>query len=251
MPETSATFYDRQEVRSPADREASLFHALPGLLRHALDNAQYFADHLAGIDPDTVANRADLARLPVLRKSDLYELQTKDPPFGRLTATPLTRLARIYASPGPIYDPEGMRPDYWRFARAMYAAGFRSGDIVHNSFSYHLTPAGAMAESGARALGLPVIPGGTAPIELQLQALAHVGATAYAGTPKLPARPLGEGSRAGDRHPHPGQGSGIGRGLSCRRARAADGGVRAACGPMLRQRRSRAGRLREPSPTPA
>ncbi len=197
MPETSATFYDRQEVRSPADREASLFHALPGLLRHALDNAQFFAGHLAGIDPDTVASRADLARLPVLRKSDLYELQAKDPPFGRLTATPLTRLARIYASPGPIYDPEGMRPDYWRFARAMYAAGFRSGDIVHNSFSYHLTPAGAMAESGARALGLPVIPGGTAPVELQLQALAHVGATAYAGTPSFLLALLEKGREQG------------------------------------------------------
>ena len=197
MPETSATFYDRQEVRSPADREASLFHALPGLLRHALDNAQFFAGHLAGIDPDTVASRADLARLPVLRKSDLYDLQAKDPPFGRLTATPLTRLARIYASPGPIYDPEGMRPDYWRFARAMYAAGFRSGDIVHNSFSYHLTPAGAMAESGARALGLPVIPGGTAPVELQLQALAHVGATAYAGTPSFLLALLEKGREQG------------------------------------------------------
>ena len=89
----------------------------------------------------------------------------------------------MFASPGPIYDPAGARPDYWRFARAMYAAGFRSGDIVHNSFSYHLTPAGSMAESGARALGLPVIPGGTAQVELQLRALSHVGATAYAGTP--------------------------------------------------------------------
>ena len=185
MAENSATFYDRQEVRSPADREAALFHALPGLLHHALANAPFFADHLGALEPDSVASRDDLGRLPVLRKSDLADLQAAHPPFGRLTATPSTRLARIFASPGPVYDPEGARPDYWRFARAMYAAGFRSGDVVHNSFSYHLTPAGAMAESGARALGLPVIPGGTAPVELQLRALVQVGATAYAGTPSF------------------------------------------------------------------
>lgn len=185
MADNSATFYDRQEVRSPADREAALFHALPGLLHHALANAPFFAGHLGALEPDSVASRDDLGRLPVLRKSDLADLQIAHPPFGRLTATPSTRLARIFASPGPVYDPEGARPDYWRFARAMYAAGFRSGDVVHNSFSYHLTPAGVMAESGARALGLPVIPGGTAPVELQLRALAHVGATAYAGTPSF------------------------------------------------------------------
>ena len=185
MRENSATFYDRQEVRDPADRERSLFHALPGFLRHALDNAPFFVGHLGTLEPDAVGNRAELARLPVLRKSDLGELQTSRPPFGGLTATPLSRLAHIFASPGPIFDPEGTRPDYWRFARAMYAAGFRSGDIVHNSFSYHLTPAGVMAESGARALGLPVIPGGTAQAELQLQVLSRVGASAYAGTPSF------------------------------------------------------------------
>ncbi len=183
MPENGGTYYDRQEVRSPADREASMFHALPGLIRHALDNAPYFAEQLAGVEPDAVVDRSALARLPLLRKSELSDLQARHRPFGRLTATPLKRLARVFASPGPIYDPEGARSDYWRFARAMYAAGFRTGDIVHNSFSYHLTPAGAMAESGARALGLPVIPGGTGQTELQLRALADLGATAYAGTP--------------------------------------------------------------------
>lgn len=197
MPELSATFYDRQEVRDPAERETALFHALPGLLRHALDNAPFFAGHLGGIEPDAVTSRAELARLPVLRKSDLAELQTGQPPFGRLTATPLSRLAQVFASPGPIFDPAGSRPDYWRFARAMYAAGFRKGDIVHNSFSYHLTPAGAMAESGARALGLPVIPGGTAQVELQLQALSQVGATAYAGTPSFLLSLLEQGRELG------------------------------------------------------
>jgi phenylacetate-CoA ligase len=185
MPETGATYYDRQEVRNPEEREASLFHALPGLIRHALDNAPFFADQLAGIDPDAVASRLDLARLPVLRKSELIDLQAGHRPFGRLNATPIKRLARIFASPGPIYDPEGARSDYWRFARAMYAAGFRSGDIVHNTFSYHLTPAGSMAETGARALGLPVIPGGTGQTELQLKAIADIRPTAYVGTPSF------------------------------------------------------------------
>jgi phenylacetate-CoA ligase len=197
MPDHSATFYDRQEVRDPAEREATLFHALPGLLRHALDNAPFFSGHLGAVEPDAVAGRAELARLPVLRKSDLAELQAAQPPFGRLTATPLARLAHIFASPGPIYDPAGSRPDYWRFARAMYAAGFRTGDVVHNSFSYHLTPAGSMAESGARALGLPVIPGGTAQLELQLQALSRIGATAFAGTPSFLLSLLEKGRELG------------------------------------------------------
>lgn len=185
MPETGGTYYDRQEVRNPEERESSIFNALPGLIRHALDNAPFFADLLSGVDPDAVASRAELARLPVIRKSELSGLQARHRPFGRLNATPIPRLARIFASPGPIYDPEGARTDYWRFARAMYAAGFRSGDVVHNTFSYHLTPAGSMAESGARALGLPVIPGGTGQAELQLQAIADIRPTAYAGTPSF------------------------------------------------------------------
>jgi phenylacetate-CoA ligase len=197
MPETGATYYDRQEVRNPGEREMAIFHALPGLLRHALDNAPYFAELLGGIDPDAVTSRAALARLPLTRKSDLSALQARHRPFGRLTATPLPRLARLFASPGPIYDPEGARADYWRFARAMYAAGFRAGDVVHNSFSYHLTPAGSMAESGARALGLPVIPGGTGQTELQLRAIADLRPTAYVGTPSFLVTLLEKGRELG------------------------------------------------------
>jgi phenylacetate-CoA ligase len=185
MPERSASFYDRQEVRNPAEREMAVLHALPGLIRHAIDNAPHFAELLAGIEPDSVTSREALARLPLTRKAKLIELQQQHPPFGRLTATPVGRLAHIFASPGPIYDPEGARTDYWRFARAMYAAGFRTGDLVHNTFSYHLTPAGAMAESGARALGLPVIPGGTGQTELQARAIADLKPTAYVGTPSF------------------------------------------------------------------
>jgi phenylacetate-CoA ligase len=185
MPEKGATYYDRQEVRNPAERETAIFHALPGLIRHALDNAPYLAETLHGVDPDTIVSREQLATLPVMRKSDLADIQGGNLPFGRLNATPMGRLARIYASPGPIYDPEGARTDYWRFARALYAAGFRAGEIVHNSFSYHLTPAGMMVEGGARALGCPVVPGGTGQTELQLRAIADIRPSAYAGTPSF------------------------------------------------------------------
>ncbi|MDX6752319.1 AMP-binding protein [Geminicoccaceae bacterium 1502E] len=185
MPESGGIYYDRQEVRAAAEREQAMFHALPGLIRHALDNAPFFTRHLAGIDPDEVGDRAALARLPVVRKSDLAEQQQAERPFGGLMATPIGRLARIFASPGPIYDPEGVRHDYWRFARAMFAAGFRSGEIVHNSFSYHLTPAGSMAEGGARALGCPVIPGGTGHTEQQARIIADVRPAAYVGTPSF------------------------------------------------------------------
>ena len=185
MLETGATYYDRQEVRDAAEREVAIFHALPGLIRHALDNVPHLGELLVGIEPDAVTSRAALAGLPVLRKSDLLALQRAHPPFGRLTATPIGRLARLYASPGPIYDPEGTRPDYWRFARAMFAAGFRKGDVVHNCFSYHMTPAGMMAETGARALGLPVFPGGDGQTELQLRAIADLRPTAYTGTPSF------------------------------------------------------------------
>jgi phenylacetate-CoA ligase len=197
MPENGATYYDRQEVRNAADRERSIFHALPGLLRHAIDNSAHYAGALKGIEPDSVTDRAALTRIPVLRKADLLALQHAAPPFGGLTATPPARLARIFASPGPIYDPEGSRLDYWRFARAMFAAGFRPGEIVHNAFSYHLTPGGAMAEGGARALGCPVIPAGTAQTELQLRAIADLKPAAYVGTPSFLMTLLEKGRELG------------------------------------------------------
>jgi phenylacetate-CoA ligase len=185
MPESGGVFFDRQEVRKPAEREQAIFHALPGLIRHALDNAPAFAAHLGDIDPDSVVDRAALAKLPILRKADLHARQQAALPFGGLNATPVGRLVRIFASPGPIYDPEGARLDYWRFARALFAAGFRTGDLIHNTFSYHLTPAGCMIEGGARALGCPVIPGGTGQTELQVRVIHDLRPTGYAGTPSF------------------------------------------------------------------
>ena len=183
MPDATDTYFDRQEVREPGEREAAMFRALPGLLRHAIDNSPYFKTSLADIEPRNIQSREALAGLPLLRKGELSTHQRTALPFGGLTATPIGRLARIYASPGPTYDPEGARTDYWRFARALYAAGFRAGDIVHNSFSYHLTPAGQMVDAGARMLGCPVVPAGTGQTEIQIGVINDVRPAGYAGTP--------------------------------------------------------------------
>jgi phenylacetate-CoA ligase len=177
--------YDQLEVRASAQREQEILAALPGLLTHAIEGAPALARHLADVDPQAVTSLAALAALPVLRKSDLSERQRADPPFGGLTATPIAQLAKLFMSPGPIVEPEGARPDYWRFGRAMYAAGFRAGDVVHNAFAYHLTPAGSMVESGARAIGCPVIPAGTGQTELQLTVIAQLRPAAFAGTPSF------------------------------------------------------------------
>ena len=177
--------FDQLERRAPEERDRQMLAALPDLVRRAIAGAPATAERLAGIDPAGVTSCAALAALPVLRKSDLSERQRASPPFGGLTATASAELAKIFMSPGPILEPEGTRPDYWRFGRAMYAAGFRRGDVIHNAFAYHLTPAGSIIESGARALGCPVIPAGTGQTELQLTAIARVRPAAYAGTPSF------------------------------------------------------------------
>jgi phenylacetate-CoA ligase len=143
--------FDQLERRDPEQRDREMLAGLPGLLRRAIDHAPTLAEHLAGVEPATVTSFAALAALPLLRKSDLVERQQASPPFGGLTTIPVAQLAKLFMSPGPILEPEGTRPDYWRFARAMYAAGIRPGDVVHNAFAYHLTPAGSIIESGARA----------------------------------------------------------------------------------------------------
>ncbi|WP_374442789.1 phenylacetate--CoA ligase family protein [Stella sp.] len=178
-------FFDELETRDPEARERALMAALPGQIAHARAHAAYYADALAGIDPAAVSSRAALALLPVTRKSDLIRQQRRVPPFGGLNATAPAGLARLFASPGPIYDPEGHGRDWWRFARALFAAGFRTGEILHNSFSYHLTPAGAMLESAAHALGCAVIPGGVGQTEQQVRAIADLRPDGYAGTPSF------------------------------------------------------------------
>jgi phenylacetate-CoA ligase len=177
--------YDEREARDPVEREAALMAALPGLVAAAKERCPAYRRLFAQIRPADIANRTALARLPLTRKSELIELQRREPPFGGYAAVPMAALRRVFVSPGPIYEPEGRRGDYGRFARALYAAGFRAGDLMHNTFSYHLTPAGAMVESAAEALGCPVIPAGTGNTEQQLQAIAHLKPAGYVGTPSF------------------------------------------------------------------
>jgi phenylacetate-CoA ligase len=178
-------YYDQLEIRDPAQRELAQFNLLPDLVRDAMAKAPGWTEHLKGVDPASVISRAALAKLPVLRKSALKDLQAKNPPYGGFTTSPAGALARIFMSPGPIFEIDTDEPDYFRGARAMFAGGFRPGDVVYNTFSYHLTPAGIMMESALRALGCAVVPGGVGNTELQLDAIAAIKPTGYVGTPSF------------------------------------------------------------------
>jgi phenylacetate-CoA ligase len=178
-------YYDSLETRDPAAREEAQFAALRGLIAAAKAGAPGWRRILMGVEPARIVGRAALAEIPVTRKSDLVELQKVGPPFGGLNVTAPGAFRRIFASPGPIYEPEGERKDYWRMARALYAAGFRAGEVVHNSFSYHLTPAGAMLEDGLRALSCAVVPGGVGQTELQVKTIAELRPCGYTGTPSF------------------------------------------------------------------
>jgi phenylacetate-CoA ligase len=175
-------FCDPLETRDPDLRERRLFADVPGQIARAV-TAPGWAKHLAGVEPASVTSRAALAKLPVLRKSDIAELQKEHPPFGGLNVTAPGKVRRLLMSPGPIFEPEGFGDDWWGAARACYAAGFRRGDIVHNAFAYHLTPGGFILESGCFALGCAVIPGGVGNTEQQLEAVAHYKPSGYVGTP--------------------------------------------------------------------
>jgi phenylacetate-CoA ligase len=176
---------DARETRAPAERERNLFERLPAQLAHAAQKSAYYARVLAGVELAKVASRDALARLPVTRKTELPELQKSAPPFGGLNATSISGLARIFMSPGPIYDPEGRKADFWRTARSLYAAGFRPGDLVLNCYSYHLTPAGSMFETGLHHLDCAVIPGGTGQTEMQARVIADLQPSGYVGTPSF------------------------------------------------------------------
>jgi phenylacetate-CoA ligase len=178
-------YYDELETRDPDQREREQFAALRAQIAHAQQRSPYFGRLLAGVQPADVGDRAALARLPVTRKSDLTGLQKGEPPFAGMAALLPGELSRIFVSPGPTFDPEGRRNDYWRIARAMFAAGFRHGDVVHNAFAYHFTPAGSMFDLGAQALGCAVIPAGTGQTETQVQAIAAIQPQCYGGTPSF------------------------------------------------------------------
>ena len=178
-------YFDRLETRSSKVRESALLKALPAHLAHAKRRAPGFARILAGVEPRKVTTRKALAALPVTRKSDLIGLQAQERPLGGLNATPVEKLAKIFMSPGPIYEPEGKGKNWWRTARALHAGGFRAGDLVLNTFAYHFTPAGSMLESGARALGCTVVPAGTGQTEMQVAAIRDLRISAYIGTPSF------------------------------------------------------------------
>lgn len=179
----SAEHFDTLEIRDPDERDADLFARLSDQIGHAIANAPGWAAHLAGVDPAEVVDRAALARLPVLRKPDLMAAQAATPPFGGFAAAPVSAMGRIFMSPGPIWEPQGEGADPWNAARAFFAAGFRPGDIVHNALSYHLTPGGFILDHGARALGCAVFPAGVGNTEMQVDAVATLKPTGYAGTP--------------------------------------------------------------------
>jgi phenylacetate-CoA ligase len=183
--------YDALETRSQAERHAAHMAALPRQVAHAQQHSPAFAALLQGVDAGTIVNREALARLPVTRKSELQALQQSARAqagnvFGGFSTIGYgAAMRRVFASPGPIYEPEGTAPDYWRMARAIYAAGFRPGELIHNSFSYHFVPAGSMMETGAHALGCTVFPGGTGQTEQQVQAMAELQPAGYIGTPSF------------------------------------------------------------------
>jgi phenylacetate-CoA ligase len=180
-----ADHFDTLETRDPELREREQLARLARQIAHAKAKAPAFARMLAAVDPAAVATRAALAQLPVTRKSELAALQEANRPFGGFAATRWGDARRVFASPGPIYEPEGACPDYWRLARPLFAAGFRKGDLVHNCFSYHFTPAGSMLETGAHALGCTVFPGGIGQTEQQVQAMADLKPDGYVGTPSF------------------------------------------------------------------
>ena len=182
-------FYDALEQRDPKLREASLLQALPAQIAHAQAHAPAWEQILQAVDASTITTRQALAQLPVTRKYELLErqhAQRANDVFGGFSALRFGQhMPRVFASPGPIYEPEGVGKDYWRMARALYAAGFRAGELIHNCFSYHFTPAGSMMESGAHALGCSVFPAGTGQTEQQLQAILELRPSGYSGTPSF------------------------------------------------------------------
>ena len=175
-------FFDDLECRSKDARDGAIAGALPAQIARAQALPGY-GGALDGVDASKITSVADLAALPVLRKSDLVAAQGILPPFGSLSARAANDYAHIFQSPGPIYEPGGDAPDWWRMGRFLHACGIGKTDIVQNCFSYHLTPAGMMFENGARAVGATVLPAGTGQTELQARAAADVGVTSYAGTP--------------------------------------------------------------------
>jgi phenylacetate-CoA ligase len=183
MPDKQRQNYDSLEVRAPEVREASQFSLLPDLIHRAVTKAPGWARQLAGVDPRAVTSREALAQLPVLRKNDLKTLQQTDPPFGGFAVDENASIQHIFMSPGPIFEPEGRSKDWWRGARSAYAAGFRKGDVVWNTFAYHLTPGGWLTDACFRDIGCAVVPAGPGQTEQQIEGISIVKPIGYCGVP--------------------------------------------------------------------
>jgi len=189
--------FDSLETREPAEREADLLARLRATIAHARAHAPYYAERLAAVDPESLTDRQALAELPVTRKSELLRLQAEQPPFAGLAAIPAAKARRVFVSPGPIYELQGEASEYGRTARALFAAGFRPGELVYNCFAYHLTPGGWIMDEGARALGCPVVAGGVGNSEQQVAAIAHLRPAGYTGTPDYLKTLLDKGGELG------------------------------------------------------
>lgn len=178
-------YFDKLETRDAMTRGLALQMDLPKQIARAKDHTTAYADTLSGVEPNSITSEQALAELPLTRKADLIERQAANKPFGGLATEAAGKMRRVYSSPGPIYEPESHTTDYWRMGRALYAAGFRAGDLIHNTFSYHFTPAGFMFESGAEAVGCGVFAAGTGQTEMQVAAISDLQPTGYAGTPSF------------------------------------------------------------------
>lgn len=177
--------YDSLETRSAEERGKAQLEALRQQINHAQNNTDAYREVLAGVDASTIVDADVFSQIPITRKAELIELQKSQRPFGGYTASNLPQHSHVFASPGPIYDPGFAVADFWRFARSLYASGFRPGDLVHNCFSYHFTPAGQMFDNAAQALGCAVIPAGVGQTELQVQTISDLSPNAYVGTPSF------------------------------------------------------------------
>ena len=178
-------FYDSLETRSADERSRAQLEAIREQIRHVQNNTEAYSESLKGINADDITDAASFSTLPLTRKSELIELQQAQRPFGGYTTSNASFHSHVFASPGPIYEPGFAVADFWRFARSLYASGFRSGDLVHNCFSYHFTPAGQMFDSAALALGCRVIPAGVGQTELQVQTITDLSPNGYVGTPSF------------------------------------------------------------------
>lgn len=189
-------FFDEREARSPEARERALMDALRAQVRHAKTHSAHYRATLADVDADGLVDRAALAALPVLYKSDLVDLQAKAPPLGGIATRPASAFKRLYLSPGPIAEPEAETP-HWRMERALWAAGFRDTDVAMNTFAYHLTPAGFMFDHALAAIGATAFPAGVGNTQTQASAIATLGITGYVGTPDFLKVILEKGDEAG------------------------------------------------------